>query len=189
MELIEDWRERLEEGIRRQPGKERAALLERLIVAHESYEEIMESWAAEVRRRIAEYDAGETESIPGEVVLAELRAIVAAADRNWQPPPVPDDIEDIEEQALHLDNDDFYLLLVNVEAELPPEIDPHWRADIRVRIQAVPAEIERRYHAEEKAAWLDEAERRMELVRDGEMRLLDADDVLADPEYDDRRAT
>jgi Putative addiction module component len=34
-------------------------------------------------------------------------------------------------------------------------------------------------------AWIDEAERRMELVRAGRMRLIDADEVLADPEYDD----
>ena len=160
-------------------------MLERLIVAHESYEEITESWAAEVRRRIAEYDAGETEGIPMEVVLAEMRAMVAEGEKNWQPPPVPDDMEDIEEQALHLTHDDFYTLLVNVEAGLPSGIDPHWRADIRARIQAVPAKIERRHREQVKAAWLDEAEQRMDLVRRGEMRLLDADEVLADPEYDD----
>lgn len=33
--------------------------------------------------------------------------------------------------------------------------------------------------------WIDEAERRMELSREGNMRLLDADEVLADPDYDD----
>ena len=36
-----------------------------------------------------------------------------------------------------------------------------------------------------RQAWLDEAERRMELVRAGKMRLLDADEVLADPGYDE----
>lgn len=36
-----------------------------------------------------------------------------------------------------------------------------------------------------RKAWLDEAQRRMELVRSGQMRLLDADEVLADPGYDD----
>ena len=40
---------------------------------------------------------------------------------------------------------------MNVEAELPPEVDPNWRADIHARIQAVPAEIERRYREEEEA--------------------------------------
>lgn len=150
MELIEDWRERLEEGIRRQPLTERTGLLERLIVAHESYDEIMAAWAEEVRRRLAEVDAGLTEFIPAEEVLAELRARVADAEENWQPPPVPEDIDDIEDQALHLEHDDFYALLVNVEAELPPDVDPAWRADIRARIQAVPAEIERRYREQEE---------------------------------------
>jgi putative addiction module component (TIGR02574 family) len=37
--------------------------------------------------------------------------------------------------------------------------------------------------------WLDEAERRMELVRAGKMRLIDADDVLADPEFNDELAS
>jgi hypothetical protein len=36
-----------------------------------------------------------------------------------------------------------------------------------------------------RQAWLDEAERRMELVRAGKMRLIDADEVLADPGYDE----
>ncbi|HEX5869732.1 MAG TPA: addiction module protein [Longimicrobium sp.] len=36
-----------------------------------------------------------------------------------------------------------------------------------------------------RQAWLDEAERRMELVRAGKMRLIDADEALADPGYDE----
>jgi hypothetical protein len=36
-----------------------------------------------------------------------------------------------------------------------------------------------------REAWIEEAERRMELVRAGRMRLLDADEVLADPDFDD----
>jgi hypothetical protein len=36
-----------------------------------------------------------------------------------------------------------------------------------------------------REAWIEEADRRMELVRAGKMRLLDADEVLADPDYDD----
>lgn len=36
-----------------------------------------------------------------------------------------------------------------------------------------------------RQAWIDEAGRRMELVRAGKMRLLDEDEVLADPGYDD----
>jgi putative addiction module component (TIGR02574 family) len=34
-----------------------------------------------------------------------------------------------------------------------------------------------------REAWLDEAERRMERVRAGKMRLVDADEALADPEF------
>jgi hypothetical protein len=37
---------------------------------------------------------------------------------------------------------------------------------------------------EVRQAWLDEAERRMDLVRAGKMRLIDADEALADPDYD-----
>jgi hypothetical protein len=158
MDLIEDWRERLEEGIRRQPVKARMALLERLLAAHESYEEIMALWDAEVERRIAEFDSHEVEGIPAEVVLAKLRAMREEAEKDWQPPPVPDDIDDIEDQALHLMNDEFCALLVNVEAELPPEIDPEWRTGIRARIQAVPAEFEKRYRAQEEYDGYSEAE-------------------------------
>lgn len=149
MELIEDWRERLEEGIRRQPVEERVALLERLVVAHERYEEIMELWVPEIERRIARIQNGESELIPAEDVLAELRDDTDEGD--WQPPPVPEDIRDIEDQALHLTHDDFFALLLNVEAELPPEIDQQWRTDIHARIQAVPVEIARRYREQEEA--------------------------------------
>lgn len=152
MELIEDWRERLEEGIRRQPVHERVALLERLIVAHESYDEIREAWIAEAERRLDDYKAGLTESVDAEEVLAKLAAMDRDAEENWQPPPVPRDMRDIEEQALHLEHDCFYALLVNVEAELPADVDPHWRSDIRARIHAVPDDIERRYREEGMAA-------------------------------------
>jgi hypothetical protein len=91
-------------------------------------------------------------------VLAELRAMMEEAEKDWQPPPVPDDIDDIEDQALHLMNDEFCALLVNVEAELPPEIDPEWRTGIRARIQAVPAEFEKRYRAQEEYDGYSEAE-------------------------------
>lgn len=36
-----------------------------------------------------------------------------------------------------------------------------------------------------RQAWIDESDRRMELVRAGKMRLLDVDEVLADPDFDD----
>jgi hypothetical protein len=37
----------------------------------------------------------------------------------------------------------------------------------------------------DRDAWIAEGERRMELVHAGKMRLRDADEVLADPDYDD----
>lgn len=40
-------------------------------------------------------------------------------------------------------------------------------------------------NADVRQAWLNEAERRMELVRAGKMRLMDADEALADPDYDE----
>jgi hypothetical protein len=158
VDLIEDLRERLEEGIRRQPVEERMALLERLLADHESYGEIMALWDAEVERRVAEFESGEVEGIPAEVVLARLRAMLEEAEKDWQPPPVPEDIDEIEKQALQLMNDEFCDLLVNVEAELPPEIDPEWRSGIRARIQAVPAEFERRYREQEEYDGYSQAE-------------------------------
>jgi putative addiction module component (TIGR02574 family) len=148
--MDDDWRERLEEGIRRLPVPQRAALIERLVVAHESYEEIMESWAVEIQRRIAEIDEDETRFVPMEEVFAKLRARKEAIT-DWQPPPVPDNIVEIEEQALHLTNDDFFGLLVHAESELPRDFDPRWRTDIRRRIEAIPAEIERRYREQDTA--------------------------------------
>jgi putative addiction module component (TIGR02574 family) len=38
-------------------------------------------------------------------------------------------------------------------------------------------------------AWLEEAERRMELVRAGKMRLVHSDEALADPEFTDELAS
>lgn len=147
---IEDWRERLEEGIRRQPVVERTALLERLLTAHESHEQFLQAAIAQAERRMKEVRVGPMKLIPAEVVLQELDRMTEEAEKNGSPPPAPEDVKDIEEQALHLINDDFCALLVNAEAELPPDIDPTWRADIRARIQAVPAEIERRYREQEE---------------------------------------
>lgn len=80
-----------------------------------------QEWRDEIKRRVAEYDAGEVEGIPMGQTLERLRAMLAQRSRQ-------------------------------------PAI---------------------------RQAWIDEAERRMELVRTGRMRLLDADEVLADPDYDD----
>jgi putative addiction module component (TIGR02574 family) len=64
-------------------------------------------------------------------------------------------IDEIEAAALQLPEDDRDELLVRLNAK-------------RTRDPSV------------RQAWLDEAERRMELVRAGKMRLIDAGDVLAD---------
>src|SRR5688500_12252649 len=116
MEPILDWRERLEAGARRLPVDDRITLLERLLVAHESYEEIMASWEAGARRRV-ESITDETQFIPMEEVIAKMRAKTANV-ANWQPPPIPEDLDEIEDQALHLTHDDFFAFLVTLETEL-----------------------------------------------------------------------
>jgi putative addiction module component (TIGR02574 family) len=76
----------------------------------------------------------------------------------------PMSIDEIAAVALELPEDDREELIARLSAH-------------RSRDQAV------------RQAWLDEAERRMELVRAGKMRLLDADEVLADPEFTDELAS
>lgn len=80
--MIEDWLERLEEGIRRQPVAERAALLERLLIAHESYEQFLAAAVAEAERRMEEVRAGRAKLIPFEVVLDELDRMAEEAAKN-----------------------------------------------------------------------------------------------------------
>jgi hypothetical protein len=73
-------------------------------------------------------------------------------------PPMP--VEEIVAAALELDEDDREEVIARLASHRsrPPSI---------------------------RQAWIDEADRRMDLVRAGKSRLLDADEVLADPEYDD----
>jgi hypothetical protein len=139
-----EWRARLETGAGRLPVLDRVSLLERLVVAHESYYEILAAWIPEIERRMEEIRAGRMELIPAEVVLAELDAM-AAEGPDDPDPPVPEAFDDIKNQALHLPHGDFYLLLRNLEAALPADVDHAWREDIRRRIAAIPAEVERRY--------------------------------------------
>ena len=59
--------------------RERARLAQRLLVSldeelEDDPAEVEVAWEEEIRRRIAEIDAGTAELIPGEEVLAELRA-------------------------------------------------------------------------------------------------------------------
>lgn len=140
----DEWRERIRIGAARLSMAERISLIERLVVAHESYDEIMASWQPELRRRIEEIDSGHAELIPMEVTLAKIRALIENAPRHRKP-RIPVGIEEIEDHALHLPNDDFFLLLVDLESSLREETDPQWRADIQRRIAAIPAEVQRRY--------------------------------------------
>lgn len=148
MEPILDWRERLEAGARRLPVENRITLLERLLVAHESYEEIMASWDAEARRRV-ESITDETQFIPMEEVIDKIRARTANV-ADWQPPPIPEGLDEIEDEALHLEHDDFFAFLVTVETELPPDVVPSWREAIQRRVNAVPIEIDRRYSEQDE---------------------------------------
>lgn len=61
------------------PSQERARLAHRLLVsldedADEDMAEVERAWEEEIRRRLAELEAGTAELIPAEEVFAELRA-------------------------------------------------------------------------------------------------------------------
>ena len=60
---------------------ERAELVECIVesLAHDIPPDIAQAQIAEVRRRIAEVDAGEVALIPGDEALAHVRRIVASA--------------------------------------------------------------------------------------------------------------
>ena len=60
---------------------ERAELADRLVesLAHDIPPEIVEAQVTEVRRRIAEVDAGAVALIPGDEALAHVRRLVASA--------------------------------------------------------------------------------------------------------------
>jgi putative addiction module component (TIGR02574 family) len=55
------------------PPEERAKLAERLIASLERNPEVEKAWEEEIRRRIAEFDAGRIESVPAETVFKEAR--------------------------------------------------------------------------------------------------------------------
>ena len=56
---------------------ERADLADKLWLSVHSRDEVDAAWEEEIARRIEELDAGRTESIPCEQVMAELRALIA----------------------------------------------------------------------------------------------------------------
>ncbi len=72
------------------PRKERGVLVRELIASldfdgeEEDPEEVERAWLKVVKRRLRDLDAGRTKTIPGERVLAELRAAQARDDRKRQ---------------------------------------------------------------------------------------------------------
>ena len=57
---------------------ERADLADKLWLSVHSRDEVDAAWEEEIARRIEALDAGRTESIPYEQVMAELRALIEA---------------------------------------------------------------------------------------------------------------
>ena len=68
-------REQLEVEALNLPRDERARLAEALISSLDEEAEIELAWQQEIRRRVAELDAGTVETIPAEQVFAELDAL------------------------------------------------------------------------------------------------------------------
>jgi putative addiction module component (TIGR02574 family) len=60
------------------PPEERARLVQRLIASLDREPGIAQAWDQEIKRRIAELDAGRLDSRPAEEVLAEARARLRA---------------------------------------------------------------------------------------------------------------
>jgi putative addiction module component (TIGR02574 family) len=72
---------RLLEEVKRLSKPERAELTDRLVenLGHDIPEEIEKAQLAEVRRRIAEVEAGEVALIPGDEALAQVRRLLTEA--------------------------------------------------------------------------------------------------------------
>lgn len=58
------------------PSEQRAKLAERLIASLDRDPEIEEAWAEEIKRRIADLEAGLVDSIPAKQALEEARALL-----------------------------------------------------------------------------------------------------------------
>jgi putative addiction module component (TIGR02574 family) len=54
----------------------RARLAEMLLISLDEEDEIEAAWGEEIERRVQEIDSGQVELIPGEQVMAELRALL-----------------------------------------------------------------------------------------------------------------
>ncbi|HWR78219.1 MAG TPA: addiction module protein [Thiobacillus sp.] len=69
------------------PPDERSQLIHRLIVslegeAEDTPEAIAKAWDEEIARRVADMEAGRTEWIPADEVMARLRSIISTAKAN-----------------------------------------------------------------------------------------------------------
>ena len=76
--------EELEEQALHLSPKERGQLIHRLIVSLEGTSEdtpeaVAQAWDEEITRRIADMDAGRTQWIPADEVMAKIRAKISAA--------------------------------------------------------------------------------------------------------------
>lgn len=69
-------REQLEVEALNLPRDERARLAEALISSLDEEAEIELAWQEEIKRRVAELDAGTVKTIPAEQVFAELDALL-----------------------------------------------------------------------------------------------------------------
>jgi len=79
--------EKLEEQALQLPPEERGQLIHRLIVSLDGEpdgtpEEIAQAWNEEIARRVADMDAGRTQWIPADEVMARLRAKISKAKVN-----------------------------------------------------------------------------------------------------------
>lgn len=64
------------------PPDERARLAERLLVSLDEERAVVEqAWEEEIRRRLAEFDAGRTEAVPAAEVFSRARARLARGAR------------------------------------------------------------------------------------------------------------
>jgi putative addiction module component (TIGR02574 family) len=61
--------------------RQRADLADLLWVSAGALAEVDAAWEAEIQRRIADLEAGRTEAIPAERVLAEVRAMIKANEK------------------------------------------------------------------------------------------------------------
>lgn len=64
------------EEARHLPAAERAELVKRLTHEFPDSSEMEDAWKTETRKRIAEIENGQVQTIPGEVVSARIRQIV-----------------------------------------------------------------------------------------------------------------